>query len=90
MQLLRGSKMFKSCGKGRKETRHFSYANLQREMIHVEMSLVGSYAIHLTECLFRPVNCIDEDEEHCHDSGMRFVSSATASSSRPIVRRRAI
>jgi len=53
------------------------------------MSLVGSSAIHSTECIFRPVNWIDEDEEHPHDGGMRFVSSATASASRPILRRRA-
>ena len=80
--------MFKSCGKGVKETLHFSSVNLQREMIHVEMSLVGSSAIHLRDCLFRPANWIDEDEERRHNGGMRFVSSATASASRPIARMR--
>ena len=44
-------------------------------MLHVEMSLVGSSAIHLTECLFRPVNWINEDEENRYDGGMCFVSS---------------
>ncbi len=53
-----------------------------------EMSLVGIYDIHLTECIFRSVNWIDEDEEHCHDGRMRFVSIALASASRPIVRSR--
>lgn len=45
-----------------------------------------------SECPFRPVNWIDEDEdeERHHDGGMYFVSSATASASRPIVRSRAI
>jgi hypothetical protein len=62
---------------------------VQKEKIHVEMSLVGSSAIHWTECLFRLVNWIDEDEERGHDGGMCFVSSATASALLPIVRRRA-
>jgi hypothetical protein len=82
--------MFKSCDEGRKETLHFSRVHVQREMIHVEMSLDGSFAIHLTECLFRQVNWLDEDKEHCHDGGMRFVSSSTVSASRLIVCRRAL
>jgi hypothetical protein len=84
--------MFKSCGEGRKETLHFSHVHVYKEMIHVEMSLVGSYALHWTECLFCPVNWINEDEDTdlSYDSGMCFVSSTVASSSRPIARRRAI
>ena len=58
-------------------------------MIHAELSLVGSFVIHWTECLFRQVNWIDEDKEHRYDGGMRFVSSALAFASRPIVRRSA-
>ena len=90
MQLIRGSQMFQSGGKGSKETCHFSQVLVQREMIHVEMSLVGSSAIHMTECPSRSGTWVDEDEERRYDGGMRFVSIALASASRPIVRIRAI
>jgi len=90
VQFLRGSQIFKLCGVGKKVTHHFSQVLVQREMIHVEMSLVGSSAIHMTECPSRSGTWVDEDEERRYDGGMRFVSIALASASRPIVRIRAI
>jgi hypothetical protein len=56
------------------------------DIVHLFKKEAATQPNQETECPFRLVNWIDEDEERRHDGGMRFVSSATASKSRPIVR----
>jgi hypothetical protein len=58
-------------------------------IVHLYKKEASTQPNQETECPFRIVNWIDENEERRYDGGMRFVSIATASASRPIARRRA-
>ncbi len=40
------------------------------DIVHLLKKEASSQPVHWTECPFRPVNWIDENEERCYDGGM--------------------